>query len=157
MKHLKKYLMIDLDRFKSGEYNILLITGLIASGKTTLANQLALKYNAKVISLDNVNGFSNSYNENKKYLLNIINKYRKDKKNKYIIEGVQIFWLLNGEKDINNCSLICINTSLFKRIIRRYKRAKDIKKIKYKILDIMPSLEEYRGYKEFKKETLKEN
>ena len=43
---------INVDKFKSGESNILQITGLSGSGKSTLAKELANKYNAYLIETD---------------------------------------------------------------------------------------------------------
>lgn len=42
----------DLDKFESGESNILLVTGLSRAGKTTLSKDLAKKYDAEVIEID---------------------------------------------------------------------------------------------------------
>ena len=45
-------LEFNVDKFKSGESNILLITGFVGSGKSTLAAELAEKYNAQHLQLD---------------------------------------------------------------------------------------------------------
>jgi len=43
-----KTISVNLDKFESNQSNNLLIIGLIGSGKTTLANYLAKKYNTKI-------------------------------------------------------------------------------------------------------------
>ena len=43
---------INVDKFESGESNILQITGLSGSGKSTLAKELAKKYNAYLVETD---------------------------------------------------------------------------------------------------------
>ena len=47
-----KTISIDLDKFESGESNVLLITGSPGSGKTTLSHYLENKYKCEVIHLD---------------------------------------------------------------------------------------------------------
>lgn len=48
-----KWKSINLDLFESGENNALYITGAPGSGKSTLAKELSVKYDAKIITLDN--------------------------------------------------------------------------------------------------------
>ncbi len=48
----KKDLEINLDKFESGEKNVLLVTGFSGSGKSTLASQLASKYKCIHYELD---------------------------------------------------------------------------------------------------------
>lgn len=48
----RKDLEFNLDKFKSGESNVLLITGFVGSGKSTLAAKLAKKYKAQHLQLD---------------------------------------------------------------------------------------------------------
>ena len=48
----KDDIVLNLDKFISNEKNVLLITGLSRSGKTTLAGNFASKYNAEIIQLD---------------------------------------------------------------------------------------------------------
>ena len=48
----KKDLYIDFNKFESGKSNLLLITGLSGSGKSTIATSLSSKYKAEVIELD---------------------------------------------------------------------------------------------------------
>lgn len=43
----------NIDKFESGESNILLVTGLSGSGKSTLGEEMARKYGATLIGLDN--------------------------------------------------------------------------------------------------------
>lgn len=48
----KKDLEVNLDKFESGEENILLITGLSGSGKSTLAEKISSKYKCTYYELD---------------------------------------------------------------------------------------------------------
>lgn len=48
----KEDLEFNVDKFESGESNILLVTGFSGSGKTTLATDVATKYNCTLIELD---------------------------------------------------------------------------------------------------------
>lgn len=70
----------------------------------------------------------NNYNrEVDKYLQYCIEYCKKNKHKKYIIEGVQLYCLMNGG-DLKGCSLICMNTSAFKSAINRVKRINRINK-----------------------------
>ena len=176
---------VDFNKFITGENNVCLITGLSGSGKTTLAKQLALKYNAVVVSLDRfVGNFDDStdpvldsyspdkeiiYDDNalayevEQYLNFAISYCNNDKSTKYIIEGVQIFWLMNGS-DLKGCSLICMDTSPIKCAFRRVKRVTYLNRKKYKtslktkLYDILSCIkidrEDIRGYNAFKKEII---
>lgn len=59
--------VFNIDDFIDGKTNVLLITGLSGSGKTTMANDIANEYNAKVISLDNFQGYSDFVKLGKDY------------------------------------------------------------------------------------------
>ena len=53
----------NVDKFESGESNMLFVTGLSGSGKSTLAKRIATEYNAEWIELDNFehcHGFTDS-------------------------------------------------------------------------------------------------
>lgn len=68
----------NVDKFISGESNILLITGLSRAGKTTLGEEYADKYNAELIELDifeNPNSFVDDYNDIKKVAGDIYDMY----------------------------------------------------------------------------------
>lgn len=51
--------VFNLDKFENGESNILFITGLPGSGKSTLSQQIASDYNAEVIQLDYFQSYHN--------------------------------------------------------------------------------------------------
>lgn len=48
----------NLDKWENGEANVLLITGVSRSGKTTLGGELSKKYNAELIELDMAENFN---------------------------------------------------------------------------------------------------
>lgn len=58
----KKNLEYNLDKYADNN-NILYITGLSGSGKTTIAKKLAKKYNATLFELDNLGGYFGEYKE----------------------------------------------------------------------------------------------
>jgi hypothetical protein len=57
---------VDLDKFESGEVNVLFITGLSGAGKTTLGKNLSKKYNCPFIDTDDINSeISKQYPDDK--------------------------------------------------------------------------------------------
>ena len=95
-----------------------------------------------------------------KYLQYAISYCNKDTNNKYIIEGVQIYWLMNG-KDLKGCSLVCVDASAVKSALQRVKRSNKLNKeantnLIGKLSDALQSAkinkDDIRGYKDFKKE-----
>lgn len=57
----KKDLEINVDKFESGEKNVLLVTGFSGSGKSTLASKLANKYKCINYELDCLDFYLNKY------------------------------------------------------------------------------------------------
>lgn len=96
--------------------------------------------------------------EAEKYLDYAINYCKKDKYKKYIIEGIQIFWLLKGD-DLKGCSLICLGTSNLKSMLQRLKRV-NVKnsKLKDKLIGFLQNMIIYpdddKAYKKFKNEVI---
>jgi len=151
--------MANIDKWENGKSNILLITGLSGSGKSTAAWALAEEYKATAIHLDmfqcyyrfKEEGISNKSMEYvEKYLKlhpeannidfsdirykefgAIFNKFfswllselKKDKKNKYVVEGAHIM-LFTSYKSLDKLPIICLGTSLTKSTIRRWVRDK---------------------------------
>lgn len=72
----KDDIVLHLDDFISGKSNILLITGISRSGKTTMSHDLAKKYNAEIIHIDS---FENYYcigdEDSSEYGINLRNKW----------------------------------------------------------------------------------
>lgn len=57
---------VDLNKFESGEYKKLIISGLSGAGKTTTANLLAKKYNIRAIDTDDIRkALSDKYPDDK--------------------------------------------------------------------------------------------
>lgn len=54
-----KTISVDLDKFESGEFNKLLISGLSGSGKTSTAIELSKKYNVEFFDTDSLNKLIN--------------------------------------------------------------------------------------------------
>lgn len=55
---------VNFEKFKNREVNVCFILGLSGSGKSTLANEIAKKYNAKVIGLDNLHDGRMAFRDN---------------------------------------------------------------------------------------------
>ena len=66
-----------------------------------------------------------------KFLKYCINWCKKDKKNRYVIEGVQIYSFLTKE-DLGNTPIIFVGTSALKSLMRRLKRTKSESKDDFK-------------------------
>ena len=147
----------NFDKWDNGESNILIITGLSGSGKSTMAFALADEYDATVIQLDHLQCYERFTAKNKntpgtelikKFFKNnkelkkqdfssitfssfkpvfdeffpwLLKELGKDKKNRYIIEGIHII-LFTKYFDIKRYPLICINTPMYKSIVRHWIR-----------------------------------
>lgn len=169
----KKDNVYNFDKWDSGESNILIITGLSGSGKSTMAFSLAEEYDAIVIQLDHLQCYERftTHNKNttatgliKKFFKShkdlkdedfsnitfttfkpvfdeffpwLLRELKKDKKNRYIIEGIHII-LFTKYSDIKKYPLICINTPMYKSIIRHWIRDQFsiTELVKYGIQDI---------------------
>ena len=169
----KKDNVYNFDKWDNGESNILIITGLSGSGKSTMAFSLAEEYNATVIQLDHlqcyerftthnknttttglIKKFFNSHKDLKdedfsnitfttfkpvfdEFFPWLLKELKKDKKNRYIIEGIHII-LFTKYSDIKKYPLICINTPMYKSIIRHWIRDQFsiTELVKYGIQDI---------------------
>lgn len=66
-----------------------------------------------------------------KFLKYVISWCKKDKSNRYVIEGVQIYEFLNKEK-ITGVSLLMVGTSALKSLVRRLMRARENSKEDFK-------------------------
>lgn len=141
----------NIDRFLNGECNCLFITGIYGSGKTILSNRLALKNNAKVFHLDDIEEnlnkakFTllpdefNTFAEKNNYAVNIheystmflisnfcnyLMTYRTNEK--YIVEGYQLMnimrTLIDYKKDRYILPVILLEANPIVALLRKYKR-----------------------------------
>lgn len=183
--------VFNIDKWENGDSNILLITGLSGSGKTTSGVNLANTFNAKLIQLDIFQNYEYSVvnNINEKYAIYpyiteylkknpkiankthefssiklesfkqyfvpffkwLIDKLEKDKKNRYVVEGIHIL-LFVPYSSIKEYPLYCINTSVTKSLIRHWIRdnwgVNDIIKHGYKNIELFKTWD--CKYDEFK-------
>jgi len=129
-----KTIAVDLDKFESGESNILLIDGISGAGKTTLGKKLAKKYRCKYFESD----FPCLSNQDKKDPIECFEEnYRKIKRSgrRYIIEGVLVHYsCLDGWNkklrpffnEIKHDPIIIVGASVLKAMYRHYRQASDI-------------------------------
>ena len=115
-------LTYNLEQWKRGKSNILLITGFCGSGKTTMGQQLAKKYNAKFVSLDR---YYKTPGEHRK-LKNLkdsksIKKYLDNQKTRKVYESTSILMILDPE-DAEQFSIILRGISYLTSSIRATKR-----------------------------------
>lgn len=98
-------------------------------------------------------------NEIEKFLKYAITWCKSDKKNKYVLEGVQIYSFLNKEK-INGVPILFVGTSALKSLIRRLSRAREHSKEDFKNeISKLPQciawyIAENKDYEKFKKSVL---
>lgn len=97
--------------------------------------------------------------EIEKFLKYTISWCKKDKTNRYVIEGVQIYGFLNKEK-INGIPILIVGTSALKSLVRRLSRAKENNKEDFKNqLKELPQciawyIDENKSFEKFKKSVL---
>lgn len=97
--------------------------------------------------------------EIEKFLKYAISWCKSDKKNKYVLEGVQIYSFLNKEK-INGVPILFVGTSALKSLVRRLSRAREHSKEDFKNqLSELPQciawyIDENKTYEKFKKSVL---
>lgn len=70
----KKRLEYNIDKYKSNN-NILYITGLSGSGKTTISKEFSKKYNACLFELDNLGGFYAEYKNSDSIIHELTRKF----------------------------------------------------------------------------------
>lgn len=107
--------LYNLDRFESKQCKILFVTGVCGSGKTTLAQQLAEKYNAEFIELDEIrrsirNTIPVEISLTEKADLIINEALSRNKSKRVVIEGVEVF-LFSNTQIIKDNSVIIIRDS----------------------------------------------
>lgn len=136
---------LNFDKWKKNtENNVLFITGFSGSGKSTLARELSKTNHAVMFEIDGIEHNDDSsgkdilkkvqkqfplYNSDKidrsyyqKMLEAAIDIMYNDINTLYIVEGVQLFqWFVDIDY-FKNKPIIVKNTSMFKSILRRFKR-----------------------------------
>ena len=127
-----KTVVLDFDKFENGESNILLIAGISATGKTTLAERLSKELKCEFIETD-LPCFKKNSDENYDAAIcyrDIFRKARSSNK-RYIIEGVLVFWsCLNHKNGTNSffeeCKhipIILLGPSVLRAAYQGWKRA----------------------------------
>lgn len=134
--HSEKTIGVDIDKFERGDINILLICGIIGSGKTELGRKLAKLYDCSYINLDTLwwNVVQESNIENYENLtvdqIHSINQkivqaaIAKAGGNRTIIEGVQLFLAPKQfvENTLAKYAVIFIGSSLIGAALNIMKR-----------------------------------
>jgi adenylate kinase family enzyme len=123
-----KTISIDLNKFENGKSNILLVLGLIGSGKTTLGKYLAKKYKARLLQIDDCISWSlKEHPPNKEQLNDYFNCIEKmiHSNKRVVIEGVGLLNLYKFRKEIIKKPVIIIGKSAirssFQAMIRNRK------------------------------------
>jgi len=128
-----KTISIDLNKFESGESNILLIAGLPASGKSTLGKNLAKKYKATYIGTDEFCLMNKKVKDPDDCYRLLYKKLSKSNK-RYVIEGVLVYWTCikwktNETLPFFNTSkkspIIILGASVMTTLFQGWKREKD--------------------------------
>lgn len=70
-----KNICFNLDKIDISRNNIIYVTGLSGSGKTTFAKELSKKYKATLFELDNLGGFFNEYKESEELIHRLTNEF----------------------------------------------------------------------------------
>jgi len=121
---------LNFNEWINGQNNILYVTGLMGSGKTTFTKLLAKQYNCPLIELDMFikekidQKIKDAYNNKDfiDYFFKELNKETK-KHNKVIVEGIQILYLNDYKGYLSQAdSIIIINKSFIKSTINSIKR-----------------------------------
>lgn len=136
-----KTVSVNLDKFESGESNKLLVVGVLGSGKTSLAEYLAKKYKANLVSDTHIRDMKRGLKDSKRTIL----------------EGAQIArWYKKSPADrelIIHQPMILIGMSAIKAGLRADKRdgtvpstSKDKRDI---YISIRVNIKEWQGYLNF--------
>ena len=146
----KDRLELNLSNWAPGKNNILYVTGLSGSGKTTYSEELEKAGEGVVFELDGIFLCYDSSNRGiikrleredddykyhtpkskvtrkqfKRWINSVIRYMREDPETKYIVEGVQIYEYPGPLVDLAHDPVVIIGTSVLKSIYRRIKRAK---------------------------------
>lgn len=70
-----KNICFNLDKIDTLSNNVIFVTGLSGSGKTTFAKKLAKEYKAILFELDNLGGFFGEYKESKELIHSLTDKF----------------------------------------------------------------------------------
>lgn len=145
----KDRLELNLSNWAPGKNNILYVTGLSGSGKTTYSEELEKAGEGVVFELDGIFLCYDSSNRGiikrleredddykyhtpkskvtrkqfKRWINSVIRYMHEDPETKYIVEGVQIYEYPGPLVDLAHDPVVIIGTSILKSIYRRIKRA----------------------------------
>lgn len=70
-----KNICFNLEKINISQNNIIYITGLSGSGKTTFAKQLSKEYQATLFELDNLGGFFGKYKESQELIYDLTHNF----------------------------------------------------------------------------------
>ena len=145
----KDRIELNLSNWAPGKNNILYVTGLSGSGKTTYSEELEKAGEGVIFELDGLFLGHDSSNRGiikrleredddykyhtpkskvtrkqfKRWINSVIRYMREDPETKYIVEGVQIYEYPGPLVDFAHDPVVIIGTSVLKSIYRRIKRA----------------------------------
>ena len=122
-------LYYNLDKFKN---NTLIITGFSGSGKTTISKLLAIKYNAKLISSDDIHEKYSNDKSSDNFIKELKFIIFQNKEN-IILEGIHFIGLYDqlDKNDVLQLPIILIGRSIFVSTLNAIKRDR----FKYGIID----------------------
>lgn len=151
---------VNFDKFTKGKSNLLFVTGVSGSGKSTIAKKLAKKYRATYVELDvlqfmghrrpftqedlhnrgadivweyiNDRNLSTNFMVGHKNEIDYVAEQTRDfirwvenRSGKYVIEGIQVAWLIPSEPKWYNYPCVFKGTSMMsswmRRIVREFK------------------------------------
>lgn len=101
---------INIDKWESGESNLMFVTGLSGSGKSTIAKKICEEYNAEYVELDDVYGATVLSKRQKEYG-KVINRYISEIGEQNVFGGI---------KDLNMFDFVRKHKQIFDKEYQRF-------------------------------------